>query len=121
VTLLLSGAAVQRYGPRLEDEQELLAGLADLTIDLFAMESVVERAASADGTLHADLASLIVADRAASVEQRAKSLAARVAEGDEARTLVAGIRRLMRGDPIDRIALSRRIAAAVTERSGYPI
>jgi alkylation response protein AidB-like acyl-CoA dehydrogenase len=121
VTLLLSGAAVQRYGPRLEDEQELLAGLADLTIDLFTMESAVERAASADGTLHADLASLIVADRAASVEQRAKGLAARVAEGDEARTLVAGIRRLMRGDPIDRIALSRRIAAVVTERSGYPI
>ena len=120
-TLLLSGAAAQRYGPRLEDEQELLAGLADLTIDLFTMESVVERAASADGTLHTDLATVIVADRAASVEQRAKSLAARVAEGDEARTLVAGIRRLMRGDPIDRIALSRRIAGAVTERSGYPI
>jgi hypothetical protein len=62
-----------------------------------------------------------VADRAAAVEARAKSPAARVAEGDEARTLVAGIRRLMRADPIDRISLSRRVAAAVTERVGYPI
>jgi alkylation response protein AidB-like acyl-CoA dehydrogenase len=138
-TLLLAGAAVQRYGTRLEDEQELLAGLADLAIDLFAMESVIERARLANGAaaarassegatsgpasarLHADLARLVVADRAATVEQRAKSLAPRVAEGDEARTLVAGIRRLMRGEPVDRIALSRRVAAAVTERSGYPI
>jgi len=121
VTLLLSGAAVQRFGTSLEEEQELLAGLADLAIDLFAMESAVERAALASSPIHGDLASLVVADRAAAVEARAKSLAARVAEGDEARTLVAGIRRLMRADPIDRISLSRRVAAAVTERVGYPI
>jgi alkylation response protein AidB-like acyl-CoA dehydrogenase len=121
VTLLLSGAAVQRFGAGIEEEQELLAGLADLAIDLFAMESAVERAATASAPIHGDLASLVVADRAASVEARAKTLAARVAEGDEARTLVAGVRRLMRTDPIDRIALSRRVAAAVNTRSGYPI
>jgi alkylation response protein AidB-like acyl-CoA dehydrogenase len=121
VTLLLSGAAVQRFGTSLEEEQELLVGLADLAIDLFAMESAVERAALAPAPIHGDLASLVVADRAAAVEARAKSLAARVAEGDEARTLVAGIRRLMRADPIDRISLSRRVAAAVTARVAYPI
>jgi hypothetical protein len=121
VTLLLSGAAVQRFGTGLEEEQELLAGLADLAIDLFAMESVVERAALATALIHGDLASLIVADRAASVEARAKGLAGRVAEGDEARTLVAGIRRLMRTDPIDRIAIARRVAAAVASHAGYPI
>ena len=121
VTLLLAGAAVQRYGTRLEDEQEVLAGLADLAIDLFAMESVVERGGASPVPVHGDLAKLVVAERAAAVEQRARSLAATVAEGDEARTLVAGIRRLMRGEPVDRIALSRRVAAAVTERAGYPV
>jgi len=120
-TLLLAGAAVGRFGARLEDEQELLAGLADLTIDLFAMESVVERAAGSPAPVHADLARLAVAERAGAVEQRGRSLAARVAEGDEARTLSAGIRRLLRSEPVDRIAISRRIAAAVTERSGYPV
>ena len=120
-TLLLSGAAVQRFGTGLEEEQELLAGLADLAIDLFAMESVVERAVRASAPIHTDLARLVVADRAAAVEARAKSLAARVADGDEARTLVAGIRRLMRADQIDRIAISRRIAGAVTGSEGYPL
>jgi alkylation response protein AidB-like acyl-CoA dehydrogenase len=120
-TLLLSGAAVQRFGTGLEEEQELLAGLADLAIDLFAMESAVERAGRATAPIHTDLAKLVVADRAATVEARAKSLAARVAEGDEARTLVAGIRRLMRADQVDRIAVSRRIAGAVTDSVGYPL
>ena len=123
-TLLLAGAAVQRYGTALENEQELLAGLADLCIDLFAMESSLERAKLATGSaaapVHADLARLVVAERSAAVETRAKGLGASLAEGDEARTLVAGLRRIMRGEPVDRIALGRRVAASVIARGGYP-
>ena len=96
VTLLLAGAAVQRYGTGLEQEQELLVGIADMAIDLFAMESAVARARAASDPIHHDLARLVVAERAGSSEQRAKGLAASLAEGDEARTLVAGIRRLLR-------------------------
>jgi alkylation response protein AidB-like acyl-CoA dehydrogenase len=127
VTLLLAGAAVQRYATALEQEQELLAGLADLSIDLFAMESAVERARQAvrDGLavapVHAELARLTVAERLGAVERRAKALAGGVATGDEARTLVAGIRRLLRSDPVDGIAMGRRIASAVVERGGYPV
>jgi alkylation response protein AidB-like acyl-CoA dehydrogenase len=126
VTLLLSGAAVQRFGTGLEDQQELLAGLADLAIDLFAMESSVERAkqSQADGArdaaVHADLARLVVAERAGAVEQRAKVLAASTAAGDDARTLIAGIRRVLRGEPVDSIALGRRVAASVIGQGGYP-
>jgi alkylation response protein AidB-like acyl-CoA dehydrogenase len=123
-TLLLAGAAVQRYGTSLENEQEILAGLADLAIDLFAMESSLERALLASSapsaSVHADLAQLVVAERSAAVETRAKALGASLAEGDEARTLVAGLRRLLRGEPIDRIAIGRRVAASVINRGGYP-
>ncbi len=123
-TLLLAGAAVQRYGTSLENEQEILAGLADLAIDLFAMESSLERALPASSapsaSVHADLARLVVAERSAAVETRAKALGASLAEGDEARTLVAGLRRLLRGEPTDRIAIGRRVAASVINRGGYP-
>lgn len=125
-TLVLAGAAVQRHGPAIEDEQELLAGLADMAIHLFAMESVLERAkqvAAGGGRqaeVHSDLARLVVTERASDVEQIGKRLAASVATGDEARTLVAGIRRLLRSDPVDSIALGRRIASAIKERGGYP-
>jgi alkylation response protein AidB-like acyl-CoA dehydrogenase len=127
VTLLLAGAAVQRFGAALEEQQEILAGLADLTMDLFAMESVLERArqAVADdasrATLHADLARLVIAERSGAVEQRAKWLSGSLAEGDEARTLQAGVRRLLRGEPLDRVALLRRVAASVIADKGYPV
>jgi hypothetical protein len=123
-TLLLAGAAVQHHGANLENEQEILAALADLAIDLFAMESSVERArqaaAGAAASVHADLAQMVVAERSAMVESRARALGASLAEGDEARTLVAGLRRILRGEPVDRIALGRRVAASVIARGGYP-
>jgi alkylation response protein AidB-like acyl-CoA dehydrogenase len=127
VTLLLAGAAVQRFGAGLEEQQEILSGLADLAIDLFAMESSLERARQVltDGTsradLHGDLARLVIADRSGAVEQRAKWLAASLAEGDEARTLQAGVRRLLRGEPLDRVALLRRVAESVKQAKGYPV
>lgn len=127
VTLLLAGAAVQRFGTALEEQEEILAGLADLAIDLFAMESSLERAMQAttddavQATAHADLASPVIAERSGAVGQRAKWLVESLAEGDEARTLRAGVRRLLRGEPLDRVALIRRVAATVIAAGGYPV
>jgi hypothetical protein len=88
------------------------------------MESSLERAklaaSSASASVHADLARLAIAERSAGVEARAKWLGAALAEGDEARTLVAGLRRILRGEPIDRISLGRRVAASVIASGGYP-
>ncbi len=127
VTLLLAGSAVQRFGTALEDQQELLAGLADLAIAVLTMESAVVRAEQAvhdardRSDLHLDLARLVVADRVGPAELIARSLAATVAEGDDARMLQAGTRRLLRGEPVDRIAIGRRVAAAVAASAGYPV
>ena len=128
VTLLLAGAAVQRYGTALEEEQEVLAGLADLAIVLFTTESAIVRARQAHGeteatatSRHLDLARLVVLERVGPAELTARLLAARIADGDEARMLQSGIRRLLRGEPVDRIAIARRVAAAVAATGGYPV
>ena len=127
LTLLLAGAAVQRYGATLEEEQETLAGLADLAIGLLVMESAVLRAEQArvetdavTADRHADLARLTVVDRIGPAELTARALAARVASGDDARLLQSGIRRLLRAEPIDRVAIGRRVAAAIESAGGYP-
>lgn len=128
VTLLLAGAAFQRFGTALEEEQEVLAGLADLTIGVFVMDSAVARArqavgrlGSADASRHVDLARLVVADRAAEFELTARAIAPTLAEGDEARLLVAGVRRLLRSEPVDRVALTRRVAGHVVAAGGHPV
>jgi alkylation response protein AidB-like acyl-CoA dehydrogenase len=132
VTLLLAGAAVQRFGTEMEEQQELLAGLADLVSGVLTMESAVVRARQAASETggetdperaarHVDLARVVVADRIAELELRARSLAGSLAEGDEARLLMSGIRRLLRADPVDRIALARRVASHVLAAGGYPV
>jgi alkylation response protein AidB-like acyl-CoA dehydrogenase len=124
VTLLCAGAAYQRFGTALEDQQEVLADLADLSIDLLAAESALLRAQAAagrgDAAVHAALARAVVHERSAAVEARARALAGSLGDGDEARMLQSGVRRTMRSDPVDRVALTRRVADAVVDAGGYP-
>lgn len=127
LTLLLAGAAVQRFGTGLEEEQEVVAALADLTIAVFYLESAVTRAEQAveeapeRAPVVLELARLAVADRIGPAELVARSLATRVAEGDDARLLQAGTRRLLRAEPVDRVALARQVAGRVTSAGGYPL
>ena len=49
VVLLVAGTAMQRYGTKIEQEQEVLSFLADILIDTYAAESAVLRAQAAGG------------------------------------------------------------------------
>jgi hypothetical protein len=126
-TLLLAGAAVQRFGMALEEQQEVLAGLADLAIALFALESTVVRAEQAaddaadSAAIHLDLARAAIDARLGPAELTARSLATSVADGDDARLLQAGVRRLFRSDPNDTVMRSRAVASHVSRATGYPI
>ncbi len=126
-TLLLAGSAVTRFGSDLEAEQEVLAGLADLAIACFAGQAVLLRAEQAAGddptraALHLDLATLVVDDLLGSAELAARRLSGAVAAGDEGRVLAAALRRLFRSDPVDLVALGRRVAAAVLASGGTPL
>ena len=62
VVLMVAGTAMQRYGTKLEQEQEVLSYLADILIDTYAAESAVLRAQDAaarklsNAELHQDAA-----------------------------------------------------------------
>jgi hypothetical protein len=45
---------------------------------------------------------------------------AAMAEGDTLRTLTAALRRFLKAEPVNVVALRRQIADAVAARSGYP-
>jgi alkylation response protein AidB-like acyl-CoA dehydrogenase len=119
--LVAAGAAVQRFGDRLEDEQEVLYRIADLAIALFAADSSVLRARRSGDPLQADLARLVVASSMTGVERIAGEVAARVQEGDDRRMMLAGLRRLMRREPLDVVALRRGVAASLVARGGYRV
>ena len=68
-----------------------------------------------------DLARAVVASRVGPAELVVRALAARIAEGDDARLLRTGIRRLLRAEAPDAIAVGRRVAEAVLAADGYPL
>jgi alkylation response protein AidB-like acyl-CoA dehydrogenase len=123
VALLGIGAAMQRFGAKLQDEQEVLLWLADLVIDTYASESAVLRAQAATGTargaLHEDAARVFVSDAALRVEATAKQVLAAIAEGDVLRTNLAALRRLLKTTPAATVAARRRLADASVAGGAY--
>ncbi|MBI2185582.1 MAG: acyl-CoA dehydrogenase family protein [Acidobacteria bacterium] len=123
VALIVLGTAMQTYGQKLTDEQEVLGYTADILIDTFAAESAVLRARAAAGHDHAELhqaaATAFVHDAALRIEQAARSALAAMAEGDTLRTLLAALRRVLKPAPVNTVALRRRLADAVVAHGRY--
>ena len=125
VALMVLGTAMQTYGQKLNDEQEVLGYAADIMIDIYAAESAVLRARGAITATHAaaDLheaaARAFVSDAALRIEVAARSALAAMAEGDTLRTLLAALRRVLKVAPVNTVALRRQLADAAVSRAGY--
>jgi len=121
VGLLVVGTAMQTYGEKLTDEQEVLTLSADILIDVFAAESVLLRsaAAGAQRELYHATARVFVQDAASRAETAARTALAAMAEGDTLRTLLAALRRLLKVTPVNTVALRRTLADAVLDRKAY--
>ena len=123
--LAVLGLAMQTYGEKLSEQQELLSFTADILIDTYAAESMVHRARQAhdDGVataaLQADAARAFVSDAAGRIDAAARSALAAMAEGDTLRTHLAALRRLLRVPPVNTVAIRRRLADRTVERAGY--
>ncbi len=124
VVLLVAGAAMQRHGDKLQDEQEVLSHLADLVIDAYLAESALLRARAAqsrpaDAALHLAVATACVHEAAGRVELSARSALAALAEGDALRVQLAALRRLLKLTPANLVAVRRQIADAAVAKGGY--
>ena len=127
VGLAVIGLAMQTYGQKLSEQQEVLSFAADIVIDTYAADSAVARAraAAASGAtgadLQADAAASYVDGAAMRIETTARSAFAAMAEGDELRTRLAGLRRLLKVTPVNDVRLRRRLSDAAVERGAYPL
>jgi alkylation response protein AidB-like acyl-CoA dehydrogenase len=119
--LMVLGTAMQTYGEKLTDQQEVLTLAADVMIDVFAAESVLLRASQPGAsTLAIAAAEVYITDAAARVEIAARSALAAMAEGDTLRTLLAALRRVLKTTPVNTVARRRQIADVIVERKAYP-
>jgi alkylation response protein AidB-like acyl-CoA dehydrogenase len=125
VALMILGTAMQRYGEKLTDEQEVLTVAADIIIDVFSAESALLRAldakerALANADLQLDAARAIVSEASGRIELEARRGLAAMAEGDMLRTQLAALRRLLKLTPVNTVAIRRRLADETVSRGGY--
>jgi len=125
VALMVLGTAMQTYGQKLTDEQEIVGAAADILIDIYAAESAVLRARDAvasgrsDAALHEAAARTFVNDATQRVQAAATNALAAMAEGDTLRTLLAALRRVLKAAPINTVALRRTLADATVSRGSY--
>jgi hypothetical protein len=126
VALFAAGVASQRYMTALQDQQEVMADLADMIGQVYALESSLLRArklaASGRGSAHAAALAtgLLADDSMAQAEQAARRVLAACAEGDMMRTQLAILRRLTKSTPADGVSLSRALARECIQADRYP-
>jgi alkylation response protein AidB-like acyl-CoA dehydrogenase len=125
--LQAAGGAVQKFREKLAEEQELIAALANIVMEVYGMESCLlraQKAAASKGEAATqtmiDAARVFIADAAERIEHEAKRAIAAVHEGDMLTTQMAVLKRFGKRAPVDTIALRRRVAAAVQSQDRYP-
>ena len=124
--LMVSGVATQKFMMALQDQQEIMAAMADMIIEIYAMEAAILRAqksaarigeaASAQAVNSARVYASTAMDK---IESAAKKVLAGCSEGDMLRTQMTILRRLFKYEPIDTIALRQKIADKVIESGKY--
>jgi alkylation response protein AidB-like acyl-CoA dehydrogenase len=126
--LFASGAATQKYMQGIQDQQEIMGAIADMTIESYAMESAVLRAQKIVDTKGEAAAALPIAmtrvylsQAFEKVESAAKKIIAAVADGDMLRTQLAILRRLGKYEPFNTIELRQHIAQRMIERGKYTL
>jgi alkylation response protein AidB-like acyl-CoA dehydrogenase len=125
VAVVSLGLAALTYGDVLQHEQEALMLISDIVLETFAADSATLRAAHAASIGHAtaglqsDAATVFTYEAAVRVEIGARSLFAAMLSGDQLRTSLAGLRRILKPAPVNTIVPCRRIADAVAQKKGY--
>ena len=125
IALFAAGVASQRFMAALQEQQEVMADLADIITQVYALESSLLRARKlagrSAGEVAAAMTALLADETMGLAENAARRVLAACAEGDLLRTQLAILRRLARFTPADSVALSRTVARHCIGVEKYPL
>jgi butyryl-CoA dehydrogenase len=127
MALFAAGVASQRFMTALQDEQEVMADLADSISQIYALESALLRAQKltegrkSSAEVAAAMTSLLADETMALAEQATRRVLAACGQGDMLRTQLAILRRVARFTPGDAVGMSRTVAKAAIQLERYPL
>jgi alkylation response protein AidB-like acyl-CoA dehydrogenase len=128
IGLFAAGVATQKYMQAIQDQQEIMGAIANMTIETYAMESAVLRAqklATRNGEAGAAnaiaMTRVYMAGALDRIESAARMVIGAASEGDMLRSQMAILRRLCKYEPFNTVALRQTIAQRVIEAGKYMV
>lgn len=128
VFLMVAGTGAQKYGAQLDQEQEVLAAVADIVSDIYSMESAILRTQKALDASSPEkeqqkllLTEVFTQEAINRIEANAKKALSYMEEGDTLRTMLSMLRKLTRHQPVNVVAKKRKIAKAIIAEKKYVI
>ena len=119
VFLMVAGSAVQKYGPDLDEHQQLLMAAADILIEIYMAESTIlrtEKLAKSKGQENIKeqiaMAQLYLYQAVDIINTKGKEGIASFSEGDEQRMMLMGLRRFTKYNTLPNVVALREIIAA---------
>jgi alkylation response protein AidB-like acyl-CoA dehydrogenase len=124
--LMIAGAAVQKFMMKLSHEQEILMNVADMIIEVYALESALLRVEKLQGVKgdesishEKDMMMLYLHHAVNMCSGAGKDAIQSFAEGDELRVMLMGLKRFTKVDPFNVKDARRRIADTLLEKNKY--
>jgi alkylation response protein AidB-like acyl-CoA dehydrogenase len=127
-TLMIAGAAVQKFMQKFDEQQEIIMNLADMMIEIYVAESTllrVERLQATRGVaataLYEDVARIYLQHAVDLSTVAARSAVMSFAEGDELRMMLLGVKRFTKMEPFNAKDARRRVADYLLAENKYAL
>ncbi|MBQ4821818.1 acyl-CoA dehydrogenase family protein [Aquimarina sp. MMG016] len=127
VFLMVAGSAVQKFGPKLEEHQQLLMAASDILIEIYMAESAIlrteknaKRFGEASQETQIAMSQLYLYNAVDIAIKKGKEAIVSFAEGDEQRMMLMGLKRFTKyTNQPNVVALRTKIADKISEENGY--
>jgi alkylation response protein AidB-like acyl-CoA dehydrogenase len=124
--LMVAGDALQSLGEKFESEQELMMNLADMVIEVYAVESAIlrtEKLVSIKGEAaceqYINMTKVYLASAVDRLEAAGREAINSYSQGDKHKVLLMGLKRFTKLNPVNTTVLRRSIADAMIAEGRY--
>lgn len=127
VFLLVAGSTVQKYGPDLDKNQEILMALSDILIEIYMAESAVlrtvkntQRSSEEAQKQQTAISQLYLYEAVALCNKKAREVIVSISKGENQQKLLTALNHLTQAQPLPNITeLKRKVAGEVISKNQY--
>jgi alkylation response protein AidB-like acyl-CoA dehydrogenase len=124
VALFTLAVAHQKFGPRLEQQQEIIMNISDILMEVLAMESALLRQRKLPSNKRAntaDICAVYLRDAMERIELASRTVMSACAEGQELQKKLSHLHAYTTHTPLNTISLRREIAARLLSGESYTV